>query len=269
MGLVTDIRRFSNTLWEKRGAIYEVAKRDLEAQFKNTYLGMIWAFLQPMVFVITLWVVFTVGLRSNPGGEVPFVVYLISGMIAWQYFSTTFPSLTGVVQAHSFLVKKGDFNLALLHVAKLLAGLLPHFVLILVVIGVCWLHGLPPTLYCLQILYYLAGMVVLLLGLGWITSSTNVFIQDVGNIVGIIVQFGFWLTPIVWNVKIVDPKYQWIVHLNPAAYIVDGYRDSMIYHRAFWSKPYETAYFLLFTLIVLWIGSVVFRRLKPHFGEVI
>jgi ABC-type polysaccharide/polyol phosphate export permease len=85
--------------------------------------------------------VFSIGLRTNPGGNITFVVYLISGMIAGQFFSATFNSLTQVVKTHSFLVRKGDFSLSILHVAKILCSLIPHLLLLLVTIIVCWLYG--------------------------------------------------------------------------------------------------------------------------------
>jgi ABC-type polysaccharide/polyol phosphate export permease len=264
-----DIKNFIGIIFQKKDAIYELAKRDFQAQNKNTYLGIIWGYIQPLTYILLLVFVFSVGLRSNPGGDVPFVVYLISGMIAWQFFSSTFTSLTQVVKTHSFLVKKGDFSLSILHIAKILSSLVPHIVLLLVAIIVCWLFGILPSFYSLQLIYYLAALFLLLLGLGWITSSTRLFVQDVSNVVTIIVQFGFWFTPIIWNITMIPVKYQWIVKLNPMCYIVNGYRDSLIYKIPFWSKPYETLYFWFFTSAVLLIGVVVFRRLKSHFGEVI
>jgi lipopolysaccharide transport system permease protein/teichoic acid transport system permease protein len=266
---ILDIKKFVGIIFQKKDAIYELAKRDFQAQNKNTYLGIIWGYIQPLTYIFLLVLVFSIGLRSNPGGEVPFVVYLISGMIAWQFFSATFSSLTQVVKTHSFLVKKGDFSLSIIHIAKILSALIPHLVLLLVTISVCWFHGLLSGVYTLQLIYYLASMFFLLLGLGWITSSTSIFIHDVSNVVTILTQFGFWFTPIIWNITRIPERYQWIVKLNPMCYIVNGYRDSLIYKIPFWSKPYETLYFWFFTSIVLLIGVVVFRRLKPHFGEVI
>jgi lipopolysaccharide transport system permease protein/teichoic acid transport system permease protein len=264
-----DIKNFVGIIFQQKDAIYELAKRDFQAQNKNTYLGIIWGYIQPLTYILLLVVVFSVGLRSNPGGGIPFVVYLISGMIAWQFFSGTLTSLTQVVKTHSFLVKRGDFSLGILHIAKILSALVPHLILLVVAIIVCWFHGLSPDVFTLQLIYYLAAMFFLLLGLGWITSSTSIFIQDVSNVVTIVAQFGFWFTPIIWNITRIPERYQWIAKLNPMCYIVYGYRDSMIYKIPFWSKPYETLYFWFFTTIVLLIGVLVFRRLKPHFGEVI
>ena len=107
MKFILDIKRFIAMIFQKRSAIYELAKRDFQAQNKDTYLGVIWGYIQPLTYILLLVLVFTIGLRSNPGGDVPFVVYLISGMIPWQFFSSTLNSLTQVVKTHSFLVKKG------------------------------------------------------------------------------------------------------------------------------------------------------------------
>lgn len=269
MKLLLDIAKFVNSIFRKKSAIYELTKRDFQAQNRNTYLGIIWGYLQPLTYIVLLALVFSIGLRVNPGGHVPFVVYLISGMIAWQFFSITFSALTLVVKSHSFLVKKGDFSLSILHIAKILSALIPHLALIIVTVIVCWFNGVFPSIYYFQLIYYIAAMFFLLLGLGWITSSTSIFVQDVSNIVTIVIQFGFWFTPIIWNIAQIPKKYQWIIKLNPMCYIVNGYRDCLIYKVPFWSKPQETLYFWFFTTIVLLIGVVVFRRLKPHFGEVI
>ncbi|MCP5104362.1 MAG: ABC transporter permease [bacterium] len=273
MKFLIDIKKFWGIIFQKRNAVYEIAKREFQAQNKNTYLGIIWGYIQPLTYILLLTIVFSIGLRGHkPGGPgVPFMVYLISGMIAWQFFTASLISLTQVVKSHSFLIKKGDFSLGILHIANILSSLLPHFILIIVAVIVCWFKGLPPNIYNIQLIYYLAAMLFLLLGLGWITSSTSLFIQDVSNVVAILTQFGFWLTPIIWNLKKInlDKKYHWIVKLNPMCYIIDGYRDSLIYKVPFWSKPIETLYFWGFTAVVLVIGIVVFRKLKPHFGEVV
>ena len=269
MKFFLDIKNFIAIIYQRKSAVYELAKRDFQAQNKNTYLGIIWGYIQPLTYIFLLVIVFTIGLRSNPGGEVPFVVYLISGMISWQFFAGTFSALTGVVKAHSFLVKKGDFSLGILHIAKIISALIPHLVLLAVTTIVCWFHDFFPGVYAFQLIYYLAAMFFLLLGLGWITSSTSIFVQDVSNVVTILTQFGFWFTPIIWNINKLPVKYHWIAKLNPMCYIVNGYRDSLIYKIPFWSKPYETLYFWCFTLVVLLIGVVVFRKLKPHFGEVV
>jgi len=266
---VREVGFFCREAVHKRRVIYELAKRDLQAQSKGSYLGVAWQFIHPLAYIFVLVFIFAVGLRSNPAQDVPFVVFLISGMIAWQFFQSNINGLTRIVAQHSYLIKKGKFSLPLLHIAKLLSSLAPHLLTLAITLIVCWIYHFPPSLYILQLFYYLGAMCLFLLGLGWITSSTSLFVEDVGNVVSIMTQFGFWLTPIIWNIKRVTPQFRWIFRLNPMTYIVDGYRDSLIYQRPFWEKPLDTLYFWAVTALALGIGVKVFRKLKPHLGEVV
>ncbi len=269
MKFIRDVWKFFAALVNMREAIYELAKREFQAQNKDTYLGVVWGYIQPLTYIMLLVVVFNVGLRANPGGPVPFMVYLITGMIAWQFFSGTLTALTSVVKRHAFLVKKGDFRLGILHVAKIISALIPHLALLAAALIISWSYCFKPDLYTLQLVYYMTAAFFLLLGLGWITSSTSLFVQDVSNVVSIMTLFGFWLTPIIWNIKRIPPAYRWIVKLNPMCYVVNGYRDCLVYKVAFWEKPMETLYFWTVTALLLLVGVVLFRKLKPHFGEVL
>jgi ABC-type polysaccharide/polyol phosphate export permease len=228
-----------------------------------------WNYVQPLTYALVLTIVFSVGLRSNPGQKVPYLPFLVSGMIAWHFFSAALGNLSGIIKAHSFLVRKGNFNLAILPLGKLLSIMMPHLAVVVATIGICWMKGFAPSLYTFQVIYYLVAMLCLLMGLGWITSATSLFIEDIHNLVGVIIQFGFWMTPIIWNINMVPAPYRWIVRINPACYWVNGYRDSLIFRIPFWEKPWEMAYYWLLTLGILLLGAIVFRRLKPHFGEVL
>lgn len=267
--MIQSASTFIRSLWTQRKTILELARRDFISEHSGTILGVLWNYIQPLTYAFVVTLVFSVGLRQGKSGGVPFLPFLISGMIAWQFFSSGIAGLSHVIKAHSFLVRKGNFNLAILPLSKLLSLLAPHLAVIGATIGICWLIGYPPGLHTLQVIYYLAAASCLLLGLGWITSATSLFLEDVQNLVGVILQFGFWLTPIIWNIQIVPERYRWLFQLNPACYLVNGYRDSLILRVAFWEKPVETAYFWTITLSVMMLGGLVFRRLKPHFGEVL
>jgi len=110
---------------------------------------------------------------------------------------------------------------------------------------------------------------MLVLGLGWLTSALRVFIKDIGEMVGIVVQFGFWLTPIFWSIDIIPEKYQTLIKLNPMFYIIDGYRNTLLNNTWFWLDGNTTVYFLTFTGITLMVGAITFKRLRPHFGDVL
>ena len=262
-------RAWVPAVWRQRAVVLDLARRELLTQHRGTYLGSLWTYLHPVTYAVLLYLVFTIGLRTNPGGDVPFVVFLVTGMVAWQFFATQWSALTGVVRAHAFLISKGELSLPVLHLARLLAGLAPHLVLLAATVVINWMAGVPPTWHALQVLYYLAALACLLLGLGWLTSAVVLFVEDVHDLVQLLVQFGFWATPLIWNARNLPPQWRWVIHANPMCYVVDGYRDSLIYHVPVWHRGGETLYFWTVTIAVLWAGAATFRRLRPHFGEVV
>ncbi len=268
--MIKRTKNFLTDIYDKRSILYELAKRDFQKQYMGSYLGFVWVYLQPLLFVSVLYLIFTMGFKSGSSAHgVPFSVYLITGMIAWFYIAENLNAGASIISQYSFLLKKIDFRLSMLPIVKLMSSSIPHFFFIFIALVLAALNGIYPTFYTIQIIYYFIAMVMLLLGIGWLTSSTNIFVPDIAKLIGVIVTFGFWLTPIFWDLSKVPEEYQWIVKLNPAVYIIEGYRDSLINHIGFWEKPYETLYFWTFTVIMLWSGIKVFKKLKPHFAEVV
>ena len=126
-----------------------------------------------------------------------------------------------------------------------------------------------PSIYWLQAPYFIACTVFLVLGISWLTSAFRVFIKDVGNFITVIIQIGFWATPIFWSRDLVPEKYEYIIEFNPMAYIINGYRDTFINHVWFWENGAVTFYFWGIVAIILVVGIIVFKRLRPHFGDVL
>jgi len=126
-----------------------------------------------------------------------------------------------------------------------------------------------PNWHFLQLGYYLTATLALMLGLSWITSSLVVFYRDVGQVVAMLLQFGFWLTPIFWPVNTIPPEYQTLVKLNPFYYIVEGYRASLLGQGWFWDDLGLTVYYWSVTASVACLGALLFRRLRPHFADMI
>lgn len=259
---------FFRDIIDKRSIVFELVKRDLQQQYMGSYLGFIWLFLQPLMFISILYAVFTLGFRAGVSGDMPFSIYLVTGMVAWLHFATNFSANTGAISGYSFLVKKVDFRLSILPIVRMLSSFVAHVFLVIVAICLAWYQGYPPSLFTFQLAYYLFAMSALLLGLGWMTSSTSIFVRDVTKVVAIFVQFGFWLTPIFWNISMIPEKYRWVIELNPMYYIVTGYRDSIVTQVLFWERD-NTIYFWVFTLASLYFGISIYRRLRPHFAEVI
>jgi homopolymeric O-antigen transport system permease protein len=267
------IRMFSNfvtELWSKRQMIIELTKRDFKTKYLGSYLGIVWAFVHPTIYIVILWFVFQVGFKSQPQADYPFVLWMMCGIIPWFFFSECLQSATTSIIENSFLLKKVVFSIGMLPIVKILSALVIHGFFIAIIFLMSMLYGYPPDLHYLQVFYYLFAAIVLLLGLSWLTSSLIIFMRDIGQLVSMVLQFAFWLTPIFWSAKILPVKYANLIKLNPVYYLVEGYRESFIYKVWFWEGHYMlTIYYWIVTGCIFVLGAVVFRRLRPHFADVL
>lgn len=258
---------------KKRRLIWDLAKADFRKRFVGSYFGLIWMFVQPMVTVLIYFFIFEVGFRNTPPVPgVPYVLWLIPGIVPWFFFSEALNTITGCLQEYSYLVKKVVFQVAILPVIKLLSGILVHafFVLIMLIAFFCYRRV--PMLTWVQILYYTFAASMLALAAGYLTCAVNVFFKDMAQIVGICLQFGMWLTPIMYDETLFAGKAPWVIRLlklNPFYYVVAGYRDSMLTGHWFWERPLMTLYFWGVTILLGALGLKVFRRLRPHFSDVL
>lgn len=270
MTFMTESLDFFGGLIRKRRMLLQLAVRDFQNRYIGSTLGFIWTVIQPLVMVIILWFLFGVIWKNGPVRGAPFIAYLLVGMGAWSFFAEALGISTPVFQEYSFLVKKMNFQIALLPIVKLLSSLLVHGIFLAIAIVILLATGTLPSFYWLQTFYYMGALMALLLGLSWMLSSFNVFLRDTAFIVNVFLQFGFWLTPVFWTVEqIQQPALQFCMRLNPMFYILEGYRESLLYHIPFWQHPEQTAYFWGFTLAALGLGALIFRKLKSHFADVL
>jgi len=260
---------FLKSILQNRKLLWSLTKNDFKQRYLGNMLGVAWAFIQPMATVAIFWFVFQVGFKSQPVDNFPFILWLVAGIFPWFFFSEALSSGTNSILANSFLVKKVVFRVSLLPIIPLLTALVIHLFFIMVMFGMFMYYGYMPTLYWLQIAYYLFATLILLLGLSWITSSVVVFFRDMGQFVTMVLQFGFWLTPIFWSMKTIPEQYHWIIKLNPLVYLIEGYRNSMIYHKWFWEDMHMTLYYWTVTAVIFVVGGLTFKKLRPHFSDVL
>ena len=249
--------------------LYSLTKNDFRQKYLGSYLGIAWAFIQPLITVLIFWFVFQVGFKSKPVNDVPFILWLIAGMFPWFFFADALSNATNAVMENSYLVKKIVFKVSYLPLIKIFSALIVHLFFIVFMYGLYMVYGYDFDIHWLQAFYYLTATIVLILGLSYITSSVVVFFRDMGQFVAMLLQIGFWATPIFWSIGMFPEKYHWLFKLNPLYYIIEGYRDSMIHHIWFWEKPTFTLYFWVVTLGMLALGFGTFRKLKPHFADVL
>jgi teichoic acid transport system permease protein len=257
------------SLLKNKKLIWELSKNDFRTKYAGSYLGIIWAFVQPVITILVYWFVFQVGFRQSQATEYPYVLVLVTGIIPWFFFADGLNGGSSALLEYNYLVKKIVFNIDILPVIKIMSALFVHgfFVLFTLILTIC--YGYYPSICTLQVLYYSLCTFVLVLGLSYLTSAIAVFFRDIMQIISIILQVGIWMTPIMWDVATIPARWRWVFRLNPLFYVVNGYREALLYHGWFWDDLAWTAYFWVFAVVVFALGTAVFRRLRPHFADIL
>ena len=254
---------------QNRNLVWNLAKNDFKVRYVGSYLGIFWAFINPLVTIMLYWLVFQFAFQSGDVDGHPFVLWLISGLVPWFLIQDVIMNGMNALLEYSYLVKKVLFKISILPAIKILSSCFVHAVFMLVVIGIFLCMGYFPTVYMIQLLYYFLCAVAFTLALTYMTSSVILFVRDLGQFVSVFMQVFMWSTPILWNIQIVPESFRWIFQLNPAYYIIMGYRDSLLQHVSIFEHMGNTLYFWWIVVILLIVGSTIFRKLRPHFADVL
>ncbi|MBF0539110.1 MAG: ABC transporter permease [Nitrospirae bacterium] len=260
---------FGRKLYTYRGIIASMAIQDIQRRYAGTVAGFIWSIINPLVTIMVYWFVFSVGLRVQPIGDVPFILFFAAALLPWMTFSETLMINTNVIAANAHLIKKMVFPSEILPLVTLVANLITHFVMLAIFMGIMLAYGRALAFINLQCLYYMFAMCVFGMGLSWLFAAINVFQKDTSVVLGVVINIWFWLTPIVYGVDVLPKQFHIILKLNPIFYIVQGYRESFVYRIPLWRHMYLGAYFWIVTLTMLAVGGYVFKKLKPEFAEML
>ena len=259
-------------LYQNRKLVLSLAKNDFKTKYAGSYLGIVWAFIQPIVTILVYWFVFSVGLKAGTVSDYPFVLYLVSGIVPWFFFQDALNGGTNALIEYNYLVKKVVFKISILPIVKIISALFVHVFFVAFALILCACYGYTPSLYTLQIIYYSVCTFLFVLGLVYATSAIVIFFRDLTQIISILLQIGVWLTPIMWIAETSlqgNLFLQKLLQFNPMYYVVTGYRDSMLGHIGIWNHASWTIYFWVVTILLFGLGSVIFKRLKPHFADVL
>lgn len=243
---------------------------DFRKSHLGSVLGALWVFLNPLILTLIFLLIFGLGFRSRaPVGEVPFVVWFLAGLFAWNFFSETVMGSATIFSQYSYLLAKPGFRLISIPLFKLASNLLLHLINLLILFIVMLFYEFPLTAYWLQIIYYLLSMLLVTASVSIFVAVLNVFYTDIQNIVRIFIRLGFFFTPIFWQIDRINPNYQFIFKLNPMYYILEGYRGSLIFQEPLWSDMQAGINFWIASVLLLLLSIYTFQKLKYQIADMI
>jgi len=260
---------FFSEIWDKKYAIYQLVRRDLTERYIGSYFGLVWVIIQQVIMVVVMWFVLQFGLRVQPAGNIPFLAWIVPAMAIWTLFSEALNTASNSLISYAYIVKKIQFKLSILPLIKVFSAAVIHCLFLVIVIMVLIILKVSPSFCWLQSIYYFFACICLVLGMGWLMSAIMVFFRDLAAGIGILLNILMWVTPIYWNMDILPPRFKILCYLNPVSYLTEGYRKSFLYKTPFWNDPLWTAYFWGITLCFMTAGILLFRKLKPHFADVL
>lgn len=248
-----------------------MAIRDLRARYIGSLFGFFWAVINPLSQVAIYGIVFGVFFKSKPDpiyGTDSFLLYLLCGLIPWQFFAETVSASSSVILSNSNLVKKAvGFPSEILPIITVTTGIINHLIGVGLLLFITILFTAKLTLFTPLIFLYLFFISIFAVGIGWILSSVTVYVRDVQQIVGVALMGLFFFTPIFYSPGIIPAKVLPLLKLNPMYHMVEGYRLAVLAGKAL--PISDITYLAVISFITFAVGGVFFRRLKPGFAEVL
>jgi lipopolysaccharide transport system permease protein len=253
-------------LWEYRELFYFLTWRDLKVRYKQTVVGVVWAVLQPFLTMIVFTVFF--GLLTHQKSEgAPFAVFTFTGLLPWNLFSGALNKASISITGNQQLVTKVYFPRLIIPIASTLAYVVDFLLSCLIMAGVMAYYGVVPTVWVavLPLLLLLTMATALAAGL-WL-AALNARYRDIVYTVPFIVQFWFFLTPIVYSAQILPARFTFIYGLNPMVGVVQGFRWALI------GQADHVGPLLILScgivLATLVGGLAYFRRTETIFADVV
>ncbi len=257
MSVVADI-------WRYRGFVEGGIRREIATQYRGSLLGASWVVIGPLVMILIYTLVFSQVMRARLTGvdsAFAYSVFLCAGLLPWNFFVDTISRLQSVFVANSNLMKKAKFPRICLPAIALGTAAFNFAVIASLFLAFLMLSGRFPGLVLLAALPALAVQIALATGVGVLSATLNVFFRDVGQAVSLLLQFWFWLTPIVYPIGSLPSWAQSLLAWNPMAVVVSHYQSVVLYQR----QPDDGSWIALgavalLALLLLWLGLATYRR---------
>lgn len=237
--------------------------RDIQSRYKGTTLGLFWSLLNPVVTLFIFWLIFSHLTRGN----IPhFPLFLAIGYIPWHFLQNAVFAATPSLVSFSPLVRNLSFPKQVIPVAEVASNFVNSFILgILILVPFCVAYGIEIRAPVLIIPLLGALLFVFVCGIALSLSCLQVFFRDTRVLVGHVLQFWFFLTPIFYSPAIIPAQFQWVLQANPMARMIEGFRQVLLASR--WPSVPDLAILLLFSTASLGLGLAAFRHYEPYLAE--
>lgn len=257
------------SVWQYRGFVVSSIANEFRTRLSRSRLGTAWIVLQPLAMVLIFATVLSEVLAAKLPGiddKHAYAAYLLAGMACWSLFADILQRCSNVFIENGTLLKKIQFPRSALPLITVGAALVANVTLLLVIVVLLPLLGFGLSLHVAWLPLLVAITIALATGIGVFLGVLNVFVRDVGQVLQVMLQFWFWVTPIVYPITVVPESLRTVLFLNPVTPLVDAYHSVLVYGRA---PGIALLYPAALALIALGLSLLMFRRASAEMVDVL
>ena len=249
-------------LYHYRELLKTNVHKEIRGKYKGSFLGVLWSFLNPLLMVIVYAIVFPYLMRMQ---QEHYLIYLITGIIPWNFFTTVVTSGCNCVWLNGGIIKKVYFPRSILPISVVCAALVNFLISCFIILLFVIFGGVGLSFNILWVIPIAVIQSLFSLGILFILSAINVYVRDIEYIVQFFMNLVFYATPIIYNPSLIPDRFRWILYMNPMTNFINQYRNIFYYKTS--PDLFVLAIMLLLSLLVLCIGYFVFSKLEKGFAE--
>jgi lipopolysaccharide transport system permease protein len=261
-------RQYWHDVWRYRELFFILAWRDVSVRYKQTMLGVVWAFMRPFLTMVVFTVVFGQLAKLPTGGPVPYAVMVFAGLLPWTLFSSILGDASSSVMNNANLISKVFFPRLLVPMATVMVALIDFAISLTILAGLMIWYGVVPGWQILLLPLFVALTLAAAIGPALWASALVVKYRDFRFVIPFVVQIGLYASPVGFSSTIVPEQWRLLYSLNPMVGIIDGFRWSIIGGT---SPIYWPGFLISLAAIavVLWAGISGFRRIERDFADLV
>ncbi|WP_339165041.1 ABC transporter permease [Siminovitchia sp. FSL W7-1587] len=263
-----------NVLKEQIGHFYLIRRLslyELKSKNKSNYLGMAWEVISPVIQILIYWFVFgSIRQRANievvPGFEVPFIYWLLGGFVLWTFFYQAVIQGSKSIYTRLLILSKMNFPMSVIPNIVIFSQFYTHLILLGITILIFQVSGYFVTIYFLQIFYFIFATFFLVFAISLITSTLSTIIRDVHMLLNATLRMLLYLSPVLWQVTILEDPLPTIMKINPLYYLIEGYRAALFGTGWYFAEHWRySLYFWAVAIILLLFGAKLHMKFRRHF----
>ena len=249
-------------LYNYRELLKTNVQKEIRGKYKNSFLGVLWSFLNPLLQICVYALVFPLILKND---QPNYVIFLCVALIPWTFFTSCIQQSASTMLQNGNIIKKVFFPREILPISVVTSGTINFLISTIIIFAFLLIFGLGITKYVLYFPIILIIQYFLQLGISLILSSVTVYLRDLEHLIGVALQLLFYATPIVYAAEAIPEDFKFIIEYNPMTYIINGYRD-IFYNQ---TSPDMLALGILFIIAIALcvVGYLIFNKLQKGFAE--